>query len=301
MSTTVLGLSEKQKAMRQTGLGASEVGTALGLNPFMSAAELAAVKRGELPPFEGNEFTHWGQKTEPLIAREFLERRVAKGEKVQIFTPPTIRHSLCANLFATCDRILVPEGRRAREAWLEVVEAKNVSEYRREAFEDDEVPEVYLVQVQVQLEVVGLDRGTLAALFGGNRYREFPIARDRELGGNLVEFSNKWWQDHVVQGLPVPVDGSDAASSYLKRRYPLDSGPLLDPTPELEKLVADVRAARATLNAAKECEATAANALKAALAEHAGVAGLCTYKLQKGSTYTVTREPGRVLRFPKEK
>jgi putative phage-type endonuclease len=283
---TVATLSARQQAMRAEGLGASEVPTALGLNPFQSAAELAAVKRGELPAFEGNEFTRWGQRLEKPIAEEWLERHA--GEGVGIFTPGTLRHPTCPVLLASPDRVVVPNGRRARDAWLSLLEIKAVSAYRAGEFGEaaDEIPEAYLVQVQVQLEVTGLEKATLVPLLGGNAYREYPQTRDREFGGQLVQFAEKWWADHVVQGLPVPVDGSEASSSYLRRRFPAEAGPLLDPTPELEQLVQRLKDARLVLRTAEAEESAAGNALRALLGEAAGVAGLVSWKANKPSEKT---------------
>lgn len=282
---TVATLSPRQQAIRAEGLGASEIGTALGLNPFQAAAELAAVKRGELPPFEGNQFTKWGQRLERSIADEWLERHRAEGEDVSIFTPGTLRHPTCQVLVASPDRIVVPEGRRAREVWREVLEIKSLSAYRAAEFADG-IPEVYEVQVQAQLEVTGLERGTLVPLLGGNDYREIPIARDRETGGMLVQFAEKWWSDHVVQGLPIPVDGTEASASYLRRRFPAEHGPMLPPSEEAAALVKRVRELKAAAKAAEEAESAASNLLRQMIGEAAGIEGAATWKANRPSPKT---------------
>ena len=284
---TIAQLSPKQHAMRAEGLGASEVPTALGLNPFQSAAELAAVKRHEMEPSTAGEAALWGQRFERPIADELISRRRAEGHAWSIFTPPTLVHPACDVLMATCDRIFVPEGRRARTEWIAPAEIKNLSAFRREEFGEavDDIPERILVQVQVQLEVTGLDFAWLAVVLGGQQYQEREIRRDRELGGQLVEFTAKWWADHVVQGIAVPVDGSEASTSYLRRRFPSEAGPMLDPSPEAEQLVAALRVAKETLKAAKAAEAEAGNALRALIGEASGVATLATWKANKpGST-----------------
>lgn len=206
-------------------------------------------------------------------------------------------------LFATPDRVIVPAGRRAREVWMGLLEIKALSAYRSDEFDPETglVPEPYQVQCQVQMETCNLDQAVLVPLLGGNTYLEFPQVRDRELGGQLVEFAAKWWADHVVQGLPVPLDGSDASSAYLRKRFPVEAAPELAPTDELAAMVAQLRAAKARAAEAEQAEKLASNTLRLAIGEAAGIAGLCTYKQQKGSTYTVTREPTRVLRLAKEK
>lgn len=320
MTATLAILSDKQQAMRAAGLGASEVPTALGLNPFQSAAELAAVKRGELPPFEGNEFTHWGQRLERTIAEEWLDRHRAEG--VSIFTPGTIRHPTSAILVASPDRVIVPEGRRAREVWRGLLEIKAVSAYRAAEFGEnpDEIPEAYLVQTQVQMEVCNLDLAVLVPLIGGNAYREYPQQRDREMGGQLVEFAEKWYADHVIQGLPCEPEGTRAYDSFLRHRYPSDLAPALPLTPEAAELVEAVRAAKGATKAAEEAEALAVATLKALIGPAAGIEGACTWKSNKPSRktdweavakaagvspdliaqFTATKPGARVLRLSRE-
>lgn len=315
-------LSPRQQALRAEGLGASEVPTALGENPFQSAAELAAVKRGELLPVEAGEAAKWGQRFERPIADEFIARRRGEGHAWSIFTPPTLRHPTSRIVMATLDRVIVTEGRRAREEWLADLEIKNLSEYRRAEFgeADDEIPERILLQVQVQLEVTGLDMAWLAVVLGGQRYQERQIVRDREIGGMLVQFAEKWWADHVVQGLPVPLDGSEAASDYLRRRYPAEQRPMLPVSDEAAQIVARLRIAKAAAKQAAEDEKTIANTLRALIGEAAGVEGLASWKANRPSSvtdwealarslgaspeqiakFTATKPGARVLRLAKE-
>lgn len=286
-SATVLGLSPRQKFLRSTGLGASEVPTALGINPWKSPAELAEEKRGVLEPSEAGEAAMWGHIIERPIADHFIERRRAEGKAWSIFTPPTLRHPTCDLMLATLDRVIVPEGRRARETWISEVECKNFSAYRSNEFRmDEEIPEPVLVQLQVQMEVVGFDYAWLAVLIGGQQYQERQIPRDREMGGMLVQFVEKWWADHVVQGLPCEPDGSEAYAGFLRRRYPSNLAPALPLTPEAAQLVAAARAAKAELAQAEEREAEAVAKLKALIGEAEGVQGLCTWKNNKPSTKT---------------
>lgn len=298
MSTSTL--TERQQAVRATGIGASEIAAVAGLHPTKRPIDVYAEKVGEVPPFEGNEDTRWGQRLERVVAEAWLEEHPGKS----IFTPGTLRHREHAFAVASPDRIVVPEGRRARDTWEQALEIKNVALYRAEGFGEegtDEVPEHMLVQVQWQLEVADLPRGVLVPLIGGNRMRQYPIERDRELGAMLLEVAGRFWADHIEPRVPPRVDGSRSYATFLRKRFPAVTGPMLPPTPELEELVGLVREAKRAAKAAAAVEAEAANRLRATIGEAEGIEGLCTLRLQQGSTYTVTREPGRVLRLAKEK
>lgn len=318
MATTTLGLTQKQQALRATGIGASEVAAVMGLHPTMRPIDVWAVKVGETPAFEGNEFTRWGQRLERAIADAWLEEHPGKS----IFTPGTLRHRDPRFPFALAspDRIVVPEGRRAREVWEKVLEIKNVSTFRADAFGegDDEIPEHMLVQVQWQLEVADLEPAELVPLIGGHDFRTYPLTRDRDLGAMLLEGVARFWTDHVEKRVPPPVDGSKSYDSYLRRRFPRDAGPVLEPTPETKAIVATLRAAKAAKKAAEAAEAEAENLLKASLGDAAGIAGLCTWKSNasggtdwKGLAASLNptaeqiaafaRPGARVLRLTKEK
>jgi len=287
-----LGLSERQVALRQQGVGASEVADVLagGITTY-------ARKVGEAEPFEGSSLTEFGHRVERVIGEAWQERHPGK----RIYTPGTLRHRAHEWALASPDRVVAPPGagRPARETWEQLLEIKTVF-FSGGEYGEDEIPERHLVQVQWQLEVCDVPAATLVALVNGD-YREYPVARDRELGELLLACVGKWWRDHVLARVPPPVDGSADYAAYLRRRHPMDVLPPLSETPELRDLVAKLREAKAALKAAAEVESEASNRLRAALGDAAGIEGLCTYRTQKGSTYTVTRPEGRVLRLTKEK
>lgn len=276
MATTALGLSEKQQALRSTGIGASEVFDVLngGITTY-------ARKVGEAEPFEGNTLTEFGHRIERVIGEAWTERHPG----VRIYTPGTLRHPEHEWALASPDRVVAKpgQGRPARTDWLSLLEIKVVFFAGGEFGEgEDEVPEKYLVQVAWQQEVCSIEEATLVALVNGD-YREYPIHRDRELGGMLLDVVGRFWHGNVLARVPPAVDGSDAYTAYLRRRHPRDLAPPLPATPELRDLVAKVREAKAALTGAEDRETEATNALRAALGDAAGVEGLCTWRSNKDS------------------
>ena len=60
----------------------------------------------------------------------------------------------------------------------------------------------------------------LAALIGGNQYRQYHIKRDDELIAMLAEKAQAFWQNHVIPRIPPePQNGEDA-----QKLYPHDNG-----------------------------------------------------------------------------
>src|SRR5574341_639051 len=136
-----IGRSEKQLALRQTGIGASEVAAVVGLHPTRKPIDVWAEKTGRAERFEGNAFTEWGQRIERVVAEAWQERH----PDVSIFTPGTLRHrdENFSYALASPDRVVVPQGRRARDVWQELLEIKNVSTFRADDFGEgeDEIPD----------------------------------------------------------------------------------------------------------------------------------------------------------------
>jgi len=294
MAAVAYGLTEKQQQMRLSGVGASEVWDVLNGGIITYARKV-----GEAEEFEGSSLTEFGSRIERVIAEAYAERHPG----IRVFTPGTLRHPKHEWALATLDRVVAPPGlgRPARAQWIEGLEIKvsffSDADYGEGA---DEVPEKYAVQVQWQMEVADLEQVTLVALVRGD-YREYPIKRDREMGAMLLDIVGRFWRDNVLARVPPPVDGSKAYTEFLRRRFDKDSDPALAQTTELQHLVARIRKAKRLAKKVEELEGLASNQLRAAIGNAAGVEGLCTYKLQKGSTYTVTREAARVLRLAKEK
>lgn len=313
MATSALGLSEKQVLLRQQGVGASEV-----FDVINGGIVTYARKVGEAEPFEGNSLTEFGHRGERILGEAWVDRHQAEG--VRIYTPGTLRHKDHDWALASPDRVVARPGagRPAREDWLRLLEMKWVF-FSGGEYSEEEVPEKHLVQVQWQLEVTDMAEATLVACVNGD-YREYPISRDRELGGMLLEVVGRFWHDNVLACVPPPVTGSEAYTAYLKRRHPRDSAPPLPATPELRDLVAKVKEAKEALKIAEEAESLVVNQLRAQLGDAAGVEGLCTWRSNKDGVkvdweafaaacnrsdllpkFTTIKPGARVLRFAKEK
>ena len=316
--TATLGLSSRDQAARATGIGASEVAPVLGIVP--GAIDVYARKVGEAPDFEGNDMTEFGHRIEDVIGDGY----VARHPGIRIYKPGTLRHRQHEWALATPDRVVAPPGlgRPAREDWRDLLEIKTVffsgGDYGEAG--TGEIPEKHLVQVAWQMAVADMPHATLVALVNGS-YREYPVKRDPELEGLLLQAVEKFWVDHVLARVPPPIDGSDAYEAYLRRRHPKDVSPAIPATPEAEEVVRWLREAKEAKAQAEQMEADAKQQLLALIGDAAGVEGLCSFKANKDSTkidwegiakvltpdpgliaqFTTTKPGARVLRLSKEK
>lgn len=227
---------------RRSGVGASEVAAILGLDPRRTPLALWLDKTGQRPPFEGNEWTRMGHRLEAVIADAYAER-----EGVELATCTTKRHPHFPHVFATPDRRVVGVNR--------LIECKAVFSPRvmLEFGEDgsSDYPERYGVQAMVQAAVEDADDVVIAALMGAE-LRAYRVPRDRTRERRILELVEAWWERHITRGEQPPMDGSEAASEWLKSQFPRDNGDLLEADATTAVLIREVIETRESAKLAEE-------------------------------------------------
>jgi putative phage-type endonuclease len=195
---------------RTKGIGGSDAGVILGLNKYRTAFELWLEKTGQVEPQEvDNEAIYWGNEMENVVAKEF-EKRTGKKVRRSNFM---YSHQKNSFIKANVDRLVVGESA--------VLECKTASAFLAKEWENDEIPDTYLIQVQHYLGVTGKEKGYIAVLIGGNRFVWKEIERDEELITMIFNAEKDFWEHHVIAGVPPALDGSSAAEKYIKEKYEL--------------------------------------------------------------------------------
>ena len=199
---------------RQSGIGGSDVSAILGLNKYSSALK---VYMDKVEPIEyeneENEFLHFGNVLEDIVAKEFGDRTGFKVQRSSFMWQHPVHKFMLANV----DRLIY----HPDHGW-GVLECKTASEYRKDDFEGDEIPEEYLLQLLHYLYVMNLEYGYLAVLIGGNKFKYFRVERDEEVIKMIVELESDFWNNHIVPGIPPEIDGSEASAELLEVIYPPD-------------------------------------------------------------------------------
>ncbi|WP_197328703.1 YqaJ viral recombinase family nuclease [Ralstonia syzygii] len=218
---------------RQTGIGGSDIGAILGVSPFKTAVDVYLAKTRPNPSDERSELTYWGHAVEPIIINRFSE-----DHGINVVKPDAIaRHADHQWMVANLDGI-IPGDRPG------VLEIKNVSQFGTKAWGaegTDEVPLSYVAQVAWYMAVMGYDYGVIAALFGGNDYREFRVERDAELEAMLINTGRDFWLNHVITGTPPE---AKTASDVL-RLFKRDDGSATEADDELFDLCEQLKTAKA--------------------------------------------------------
>jgi len=181
---------------RRGGLGASDLSTIVGCNPWQTEYQLAALKRGDAPAFEGNGHTAWGHRIEPVgiaIYQEMTGRTITTGET---FADPRYPH-MWATLDGRDGRVGVEVKHHGGRAW-------------------DGLPQRVEVQALAQIGLADLDSVVVVVL---PWYGEEPIRveRDDAAIADLLELGEAWYVRYVLGDEMPDLDDSPEARRFLGR------------------------------------------------------------------------------------
>jgi len=186
-------MDEKQRKERQTGIGGSDAPAACGMSPWKTPYQLWCEKRGETGDSqEDNEPMFWGRTLEPVIRQRYAD---VTGKTVTI-PKGIIRHPKYGWMIASLDGLTDDPG------VLEIKTSRTPTDWGEPG--TNEIPDVYMIQVQHYLTVTKLSVADVAVLIGGNDFRIYEVPEDRELQELIMEKEAGFWQ-MVKDGIPPDV------------------------------------------------------------------------------------------------
>ncbi|UAW63464.1 YqaJ viral recombinase family protein [Mycoavidus sp. HKI] len=206
---------------RQSGLGGSDIATLFGINPFSTKLELYLQKRGEIKPHPDNSRTKAGKVMEQVIAAMVSERTGSKLRRVN----KTLRHPEHGFLIAHIDRDFVGISKG--------LEIKNVSPRMGYLWgkdgQPDAIAEYYVPQPHHYMLILDYPAFDVAAYFGGDDLRIYPMERDPEMDEIIIETAHDFWHKHVLAGVPPePEFDHPATLPMFKRLYPGTNGATIE-------------------------------------------------------------------------
>lgn len=227
-------------------IGASEIASIIGLNPYKSVIELYYEKVGiKEAYFEDNAAMFWGRTLEETIAEQWQywegspesviencnqKKVVRKCRKINFY----VQNKATPWLFVSLDRV-INKHLSFEEGSLE---CKTISGYAADMWENG-IPPMYVCQLQAQLLTFQFAYGEMAILRDGRGFNVYPFDMHPEICERLKNESFKFFQmvkagieqyllykvsgeqqylANVDNFSPEP-DGSTAYESYLKQAY----------------------------------------------------------------------------------
>ena len=266
--------------LRKGGIGSSDVGTILGLNPYQTPYQLWRQKKGLDAPPQENFAMRMGHYLEDAVATCYHDatgREIIKASKGDWL----IVNNEKPYLRVSPDRTAwwMPDAPKNNDN-KGIVECKTT---QREV-DGDSVPQHWFCQLQYQLGVAELNYGALAWLTAGREfgYRDFTF--DKDFFQWIVEEVTRYWMDYIIGNKePIAINVDDV---LLKSPNHI-AGKLLEADEALIERCSELKEIREELAALdtrkKEIEAEIKMAMGEA--EALVVAGskqpLCTWKAGK--------------------
>ncbi|HLP13851.1 MAG TPA: YqaJ viral recombinase family protein, partial [Flavobacteriales bacterium] len=203
---------EKWLQNRQVGIGGSEVGTVLGVNPYESSIKLFYRKLG-IVPLEGedNMAMFMGRFLEDKIAELWQYYNLFEEDMIENFNHDrkkkfcekvnyTIKNNHYPHLLANLDRMILPEG-KYENAGYGVLEVKTIASYNAKQWEDG-IPPYHLAQLQTYLIITEFEYGEIAMLVDGRKLEVFEFERDEYFIEEIIHKTALFW-DKVERGRAI--------------------------------------------------------------------------------------------------
>lgn len=292
--TVLYGTRDEWLAGRQGFLGCSEVAAVLGMSHYKSATPLAVYMRHVTPHLidaatetdDEREAKEWGHRAERQILERYAEQLAATGHRVHREPLAVTAHPCYPLLRGTPDALVYDDVGRLVAG----VDSKNLDRHRARDFGDpgsDEVPDDILLQCLGYCEVFEVDRWDVAVLFGGNRFRLYTVQRNAALYERLIQRAFQWWDAHIIDKQPPPLDATPAARALVSALYPRNErAVMLDQTEEALELAKASHTHRGLVKLHQARADAADNRLRELCVDADGIKGVATWKCSKDSEVT---------------
>ena len=197
--------TQKWHDLRSQGIGGSEIGTIMGLNPYESAFSLWAKRTGQIPdPPIDNWAVRFGKAFEEPILKIWAEA----NPKWDVLILGTYRHAKFDYMLANPDAIAVNRDTGEHV----ILEVKTARSYW------DEVPPAYHAQVMHYMDVFNVQRSYIIGVAGWD-WQEHEILRDDFEVEVQRNEARRFW-DHLQAHVQPAWDGSKATYETVRQLYP---------------------------------------------------------------------------------
>ena len=190
---------------RKSGIGGSDAGAIMGVNPYRGAYSVWADKLGKTNPVDDNEALRQGRDFEDYVARRFSEKTGLRVRREY----GMLRSEAWPWMVANIDRRII--GERAG------LECKTSRDIHMKRYKNGDFPLEYYCQCLHYLAVTGWDKWYLAVLVYGTDLLTFEIKREdvEDDIGALIKAEDSFWHEYVLpRKQPMP-DGLESTTKAL--------------------------------------------------------------------------------------
>lgn len=199
--------------MRKGKISASVAAAVLGEDPNLTPLGAWLRITGREEPMKDNSRLKAGRRFERPTAEWWAEEREAE----LMPSPGLIAHEKHDWLVGTPDFMYRAGGQDG------VLEVKNYSDWAKDEWLSG-VPLPQMTQLQLYLEMCGLERGEFAVCFGQGELIPFTVIRDDNYVGTAIEALEAWKHLHLDRDDPPPAVGRTGEVRALARLHPSENG-----------------------------------------------------------------------------
>lgn len=281
MSSTIIRPQSREEWLkaRESGIGSSEIATIVGLNPWETPYQLWRRKLGIDPPKEENFAMKAGHYLEDAVAQFWHDEtgqdiiKASAGDWL-------IRDNDRPFLQVSPDRTYWLFGMPHNNSNKGILECKTT----QKSIDADDLPKHWFCQVQYQLGVAGMQKGSLAWLCSGREFGYKDLAFVPDFYGWLVEEAEKFWRDNVEgRQEPSAVSVQDVLLKYNRHT----DGKVLEVGEEIFTAYQDLKDVRKQLDALEERKETLEGRIKLAFGDAEAISyggdTIATWKAPKAS------------------
>lgn len=220
-------LSAKDKALRKTGITATDIVALSGTSPWATPFDVFREKMGLRDDIEETLAMACGHAVEPIAMAKLADARGLHLKVAATEADPDEPWIL-----STPDRDVLDKPRKGSR--IAAAEAKLVGWRLRYKWETVEggfnPPDYVLVQNMWQQMQRRVRFGYVVAFFDLNDDEPeiFDVPYDEDLAGSLKEIGHKFYVDHMLTGKAPAADASAAATEMLARFFPAPKRNALD-------------------------------------------------------------------------
>lgn len=230
---------------RQAGIGGSEVGTILGLNPYQSSIELFYDKLGEVEPkqenvpmFMGNYledkvaelYQYYENDSETMITNYNSGKKINKIQRVNYILGNKKYPFLLGNI-----------DRMQTHPFECIIEIKTISGFALNNWLSG-IPAYFIAQLQAYMMITGINKSKLVMLKDGRNLEVYEIEENKELQNHIAEMAKAFWnkvlyaRELKAKGQPYEhlepePDNLDAYEKFMKEKHK-DTGGIIQGTSE---------------------------------------------------------------------
>lgn len=261
MSYTIIHTKSRQEWLehRKGGIGSSEVGTILGLNPFETPYQLWRRKKGLDAPKEENFAMRAGHYLEDAVSRFYSDatgKEIIRSSAEDFLVVDDERDFLRVSP----DRTFWIPGRARSPRNQGILECKTT----QMSVDEDDVPKHWYCQLQYQLGVAEREEGALAWLVSGREFGYKDITFDKDFYDWMTGEVERFWTDCILGGAEPPAVNVE---DVLLRSPRHEEGRYVEADEELLAACSDLKDVNGRIKGLNETKKELEETLKMAIGE----------------------------------